>query len=213
MPDWNKFIASKIALAKKGSQPSKSGANARVPAGQTEVKNFPRLDLGIVPDLNLQNWRLRVFGLVENELNLDWAAFQSMHQVTEVSDFHCVTRWSRFDNRWEGVPFRAVCDLTRPKAEATHVLVHAAEGYATNVPLKDLLEENVLFAFQHDGTPLTPEHGGPLRLVVSKLYAWKSAKWVRGLEFLPQDRLGFWEQNGYHAYGDPFKEQRHTDDE
>lgn len=131
-------------------------------------------------------------------------------RVQVTADFHCVTRWSRFDNRWEGVPFRA---RVRPDAsEAGSGLVHAAEGYTTNVPLRDLLDDNVLVAFQHDGAPLAPEHGGPLRLIVPKLYAWKSAKWVEGLEFLAQDRPGFWEQNGYHRHGDPFKEQRHDDD-
>lgn len=184
----------------------------RLPPGQSATLKWPVLHYSEVPKFDPATWEFRAFGLVEIPIQLNWEEFMKLPRVQVTADFHCVTRWSRFDNRWEGVPFHALSDLTRPKPEATHVLVHASEGYTTNVPLKDLLEENVLLAFQHDGARLAPEHGGPLRLVVPKLYAWKSAKWVSGLEFLAQDRLGFWEQNGYHAYGDPWKEQRHDDD-
>jgi DMSO/TMAO reductase YedYZ molybdopterin-dependent catalytic subunit len=184
----------------------------RLPPGQSATLKWPVLHYAEVPAFDPAKWEFRTSGLVEMPLKVSWAEFMKLPRVKVTADFHCVTRWSRFDNHWEGVPFGAVCDLTRPKADAAHVLIHASEGYATNVPLRDLLEENVLFAFAHDGAPLTPEHGGPLRLIVPKLYAWKSAKWVVGLEFLAQDRLGFWEQNGYHRYGDPFKEQRHTGD-
>ncbi len=123
-----------------------------------------------------------------------------------------VPRWSRFDNRWEGVRAREVIERARPKPEATHVLVHSDGGYTTNVPLDDLLRDEVLFAHSHDGQPLAPDHGYPLRLVVPHLYAWKSAKWVRGLEFLDRDTAGFWERNGYHTYGDPWQEQRYDRD-
>ena len=184
----------------------------RLSSGQSATLKWPVLHDGRVPRFDPATWEFRTSGLVEIPIALNWEEFMKLPRVEVTADFHCVTRWSRFDNRWEGVSFRAVCDLTRPKPEAAHVLVHAAEGYTTNVPLKDLAEENVLFAFQHDGAPLAPEHGGPLRLIVPKLYAWKSAKWVEGLEFLAQDRPGFWEQNGYHRYGDPFQEQRHSDD-
>ncbi len=184
----------------------------RLPPGQSATLKWPVLHYADVPKFDAAMWEFCTTGLVEMPLNLSWTEFNRLPRVEMTSDFHCVTRWSRFDNRWEGVPFRAVCDLTRPKPEAKHVLVHGAEGYTTNVPLKDLLEANVLFAFSHDGEPLTAEHGGPLRLVVPNLYAWKSAKWVTGLEFMAGDRLGLWEQNGYHRYGDPFKEQRHTND-
>jgi DMSO/TMAO reductase YedYZ molybdopterin-dependent catalytic subunit len=121
-----------------------------------------------------------------------------------------VTRWSRLDNRWKGVLFTEVMKLVKPKAAAHFVSVLAEEGYTANIPLVDLLRSNVLFAFEHDGEPLTGEHGGPLRLIVPHLYAWKSVKWVRGLVLLDRDRLGFWERNGYHAYGDPWKEQRYS---
>jgi len=180
----------------------------RLPPGQALTLKWPVLHHGSVPRFDSETWDFRTFGLVEKPLRLTWEEFLNLPRVEVTADFHCVTRWSRFDNRWEGVPFRALCDRTKPRPEATHVLVHAEEGFTANVPLPDLFADDVLFAFQHDGEPLPAEHGGPLRLVVPKLYAWKSAKWVRGLEFLPHDRAGFWEQNGYHLYGDPWKEQR-----
>jgi len=180
----------------------------RLPPGQALTLEWPVLHHGSVPRFDSETWDFRTFGLVERPLRLTWEEFLNLPRVEVTADFHCVTRWSRFDNRWEGVPFRAIGDRTKPRPEATHVLVHAEEGFTANVPLPDLLADDVLFAFQHDGEPLPAEHGGPLRLVVPKLYAWKSAKWVRGLEFLPHDRAGFWEQNGYHMYGDPWKEQR-----
>ena len=184
----------------------------RLPPGQSATLKWPVLHYGSVPKFDPARWEFRTFGLVEIPVKVNWEEFSELPRVQVTADFHCVTRWSRFDNRWEGVPFRAVYDLTRPKPEAAHLLVHAAEGYNTNIPLRDLLEDNVLLAFRHDGAPLASEHGGPLRLIVPKLYAWKSAKWVEGMEFLAQDRLGFWEKNGYHRYGDPFKEQRHAGD-
>jgi DMSO/TMAO reductase YedYZ molybdopterin-dependent catalytic subunit len=184
----------------------------RLPPGQSLTLKWPVLHYGSVPQFDPQTWDFRTAGLVEKPLRLTWEEFLKLPKIRVTADFHCVTRWSRFDNRWEGVAFRVLYELTRPKPEASHVLVHAAEGYTTNIPLADLLDDNVLFALQHDGKPLPAEHGGPLRLIVPKLYAWKSAKWVRGLEFLPHDRAGFWEQNGYHMYGDPWKEQRFDTD-
>ena len=180
----------------------------RLPPGQSLTLKWPVLHYADVPRFDSEAWEFRTSGLVEKPLHLKWRDFITLPRVQVTSDFHCVTRWSRFDNHWEGVSYRAVHDLTRPKPEASHVMIYGAEGYATNVPLADLLAEDVLFALSHDGQPLVPEHGGPLRLVVPKLYGWKSAKWVRGLEFLPHDRAGFWEQNGYHMNGDPFREQR-----
>ena len=184
----------------------------RLPPGQALTLKWPVLHYGSVPRFDRETWDFRTFGLVEKPLVLAWEEFLALPRIQVTADFHCVTRWSRFDNHWEGVPFRAVYELTKPQREASHVLVHAEEGYTANVPLTDLLEANALFAYRHDGEPLPVEHGGPLRLIVPKLYAWKSAKWVRGLEFLPQDRPGFWEQNGYHMYGDPWKEQRFDTD-
>jgi DMSO/TMAO reductase YedYZ molybdopterin-dependent catalytic subunit len=212
MPDWKKLIASKIALAAKGSQPGKLNANARVPAGQTEVKNFPRLDLGIVPDVTTENWRLRIYGLVENELNLDWAAFQAMNQVTDVSDFHCVTRWSQLDMDWQGVRAQDILALAQPKESAKYVTLHSSDGYTTNLPLEALLDDDVIIAHSVLGAPLTSEHGGPVRLVVPKRYAWKSAKWLEAIELHEFDRPGFWEVRGYHNDADPWLEQRFSDD-
>lgn len=184
----------------------------RLPPGQSLTLKWPVLHAGGIPAFDPEKWRFRASGLVENPLVFTWAEFLALPTTQTTSDFHCVTRWSRFDNHWEGVPFSAICELTKPESSATHVMIHSSDGYATNAPLVDLLEANVLFALKHDGAPLTPEHGGPLRLVAPKLYGWKSAKWACGLEFMPRDQPGFWERNGYHMYGDPFKEQRFDTD-
>lgn len=184
----------------------------RLPPGQVATLKWPVLHYGTVPAFDPRRWDFRVWGLVENPLRLGWEGFQALPHVEVVADMHCVTRWSRFDNRWGGVLAREVIERARPKLDAHYVLVHAEQGYTANVPLEELLKPNVLFAHSHDGQPLTPEHGHPLRLVVPYLYAWKSVKWVRGLEFLPRDVPGFWEQNGYHIYGDPWKEERYDTD-
>lgn len=184
----------------------------RLPPGQVATLKWPVLHYGQVPRFDPKSWDFRVFGLVEQPLRFSYEEFQALPQTTVTADMHCVTRWSRFDNRWEGVPAREVIERARPKPEAQFVLVHAEQGFTANLPLKDFREPNVLFAHKHDGEPLAPEHGYPFRLVVPHLYAWKSVKWVRGLEFLPRDVAGFWEQNGYHIYGDPWKEQRFTTD-
>ena len=212
MPDWKKLIAAKVALAKVGAKPSKPSLNLRIPAGQTEVKNFPLLDLGIRPDVTTQNWQLRVFGLVENELNLDWAAFQALPQVTDVSDFHCVTRWSQLDMDWQGVRAQEILALAMPLDQAKFVTLHSSDGYTTNVPLEVLLDDDVIVAHSVFGLPLAPEHGGPVRMVVPKRYAWKSAKWLKAIELHAEDRPGFWEVRGYHNDADPFLEQRFSDD-
>lgn len=184
----------------------------RLPPGQSLTLKWPVLHYGSVPEFDPARWNFRTAGLVESPLLLSWQQFQALPKVQVKADFHCVTRWSRFDNLWEGVAFKTICQMTRHRIQATHVLVHAEEGFTANVSLADLLESNVLFAHKHDGEALAPEHGGPLRLVVPKLYAWKSAKWVRGLEFLSHDQPGFWERNGYNMYGDPWKEQRFDTD-
>jgi DMSO/TMAO reductase YedYZ molybdopterin-dependent catalytic subunit len=155
-------------------------------------------------------WDFRIIGLVHERLRLGWEEFRALPQTEVTSDFHCVTRWSRLGNRWKGVLFTEVLKRVTLKPGTEFVLVLAEEGYTANVPLKDLLRPEVLFAFEHDDQPLAPEHGGPLRLVVPHLYAWKSVKWVRGFVLLDHDRLGFWERNGYHPYGDPWKEQRYS---
>jgi len=186
--------------------------DGRLPPGQSLTLKWPVLHYGSVPRFDAETWDFRVFGRVEQPLKLNWKEFNTLPKTTRASDFHCVTRWSRFDNTWLGVAFREVLKLVKPKPGAEFVLVHGEQGYTANVPLRDLDREEVLFATHHDGQPLAADHGYPLRLIVPHLYAWKSVKWVRAIEFLDHDAPGFWEQNGYHIYGDPWKEQRFTDD-
>lgn len=213
MPDWKKLIEGKIAIARKGNKPGKINQNVRVPAGQTEVKNFPILDLGILPEVNKSNWKLRIFGLVENELNLDWEAFQQLPQTTSVSDFHCVTRWSRLDMDWVGVKAQHLLMLAAPLKTAKFVTLHGYDGYTTNLDLAALLDDDVMVAHSALGYPLTTAHGGPVRMVVPKRYAWKGAKWLKAIELHEFDRPGFWEVRGYHNEADPWQEQRFSDDE
>jgi DMSO/TMAO reductase YedYZ molybdopterin-dependent catalytic subunit len=183
-------------------------SEGRLPPGQSLTLKWPVLQYGSVPRFDPERWDLRVYGLLESPLKFSWREFNTLPRVQRTSDFHCVTRWSRFDNRWDGVAFREILERAHPMSSATHVLVHGEQGYSANVPLTDLQQEGVLLATHHDGEALSADHGFPLRLIVPHLYAWKSVKWLRGFEFLDHDRPGFWEQNGYHMYGDPFKEQR-----
>jgi len=187
-------------------------SEGRLPPGQSLTLKWPVLHYGSVPSFDPERWDFRVYGAIESQLRFTWREFQSLPRVRITSDFHCVTRWSRFDNTWEGVAFREILRRVQLKLGAAFVLVHAEQGFTANVPLPDLDRNNVLFATRHDGQPLSPDHGYPLRLIVPQLYAWKSVKWVRGIEFLDHDVPGFWEQNGYHMYGDPFKEQRFDTD-
>jgi DMSO/TMAO reductase YedYZ molybdopterin-dependent catalytic subunit len=183
-------------------------AAGRLPPGQSLTLKWPVLHYGSIPRFDPATWDFRVYGLVSNPLKLTWDEFDRLPKIETLSDFHCVTRWSRFDNRWTGVSIRELLNRAQPKREAAYVLVHAEQGYTANVPLADLLHDNVLLATHHDGEPLPLDHGYPLRLIVPHLYAWKSVKWVRGFELLDEDQAGFWEQNGYHMYGNPWKEQR-----
>jgi len=185
-------------------------AEGRLPPGQSTTLKWPVLHYGSVPHFDPQRWDFQVRGLVEEPWQFSWKEFSALPRISFTRDFHCVTRWSRFDNHWEGVSFREILRRIRLRPGAAFVLVHAEQGFTANVPLADLDREDVLLATHHDGEPLTLDHGYPLRLVVPHLYAWKSVKWVRALEFLDHDQPGFWEQNGYHMYGDPWKEQRHS---
>lgn len=211
MPDWKKLIAGKISLAKKGNTPSKAGVSERVPAGQKQVTNFPVLDMGIKPEIPLEKWQLKVYGLVEKELVLDWAGFQQLNQVADVSDFHCVTRWSQLNMDWQGVRVRDVLGLAIPLGTAKFVTMHGYDGYTTNLPLEALLDDDVLIAHSVLGQPLTKEHGGPARMVVPKRYAWKGAKWLKAIELHAHDKRGFWEVRGYHNEAFPFQEQRFSE--
>ena len=183
-----------------------------VPPGQYVTEKFPVLSFGPTPNIDLKTWQFRVFGLVDEEITLNWQEFTGLKKATVDAPFHCVTQWSRLENSWEGVAFTDVMGLIKPKSEAKFVMVHCYGGYTTNVPLEVLTDDDVLFAYRHDGEPLAPEHGGPLRLVVPKRYGWKSAKWVNGLEFMAADAAGFWEVRGYHMNGDPVKEERFRED-
>ena len=211
MTNWQKLISGKISLAQRGAKPSKDNLNNRIPAGQTEVKNFPVLDMGIKPSIATADWSLRVYGLVEKELTLDWAAFQALPQITDVSDFHCVTRWSQLDMDWQGVRAQDILALAAPLPTAKFVTLHGYDGYTTNISLEALLDDDVLVAHSVLGQPLTRDHGGPARMIVPKRYAWKGAKWLKAIELHAEDKLGFWEVRGYHNYADPFLEQRFSD--
>src|SRR3989441_6501345 len=181
----------------------KAKAEGRLPPGQSLTLKWPVLHYGSVPHFDVAKWDFKISGLVEEPVRLTWREFRALPQTEVTSDFHCVTRWSRLDNRWKGVLFTDVLKLVKAKPETQFALILAEEGYTANVPLTDLQPPNVLFAFDHDGAPLAAEHGGPLRLVVPHLYGWKSVMRVRGLLFLDQDLLGYLERNGYNTHGSP----------
>lgn len=181
----------------------------RLPPGQRRVTNWPVLDLGLMPDVSKADWKMTVDGLVENPVTLNYEQFLALPQAEFVSDIHCVTKWSRFDNLWNGVAARDLIALVRPKAEALHVVFHALDGYTTNVSLEAFAAEDALVAHMWEGYPITRQHGGPVRIIIPRYYLWKSAKWVKRIEFCRDDRPGFWEERGYHNEGDPWKEERY----
>ncbi len=185
----------------------------RLPAGQTLSKKWPVLHYGDVPNVAQNQLRLRVFGAVDAPADWSWDDLVTLPVTRLRTDFHCVTTWSTYDNDWEGIRFLDVAAAVRPQPSARHVMLHSYDGYSTNVPLRSLLEDDVMLVWSWKGAPLTPEHGGPLRMVVPKLYAWKSAKWLRGIEFLTEDRRGFWEERGYHNRADPWLEERYSSQE
>ncbi len=182
----------------------------RVPPGQRLTEGWPIFTYGSTPRIELKDWKFVVAGAVEEEVAFTWEEFNALPQTTVHCDIHCVTRWSKMDTDWQGVSFEELMRHVAPKPEARHVMIHSYGGYTTNLPIEDLTQENILFAHTHKGEPLAPEHGWPLRLVVPHLYFWKSAKWVRGLVFMAEDRPGFWDQYGYHMRGDPWKEERYS---
>jgi DMSO/TMAO reductase YedYZ molybdopterin-dependent catalytic subunit len=184
----------------------------RLPPGQHLVRDWPVLDLGQHPAITRDNWRLLIGGAVERPMVWDWATFERQPRTANTSDIHCVTSWSRYDNGWAGVATRDLLDIVGPKEEAGFVALHGYDGYTTNLSLEDFAAEDALLAHSWEGAPLSREHGGPVRLVVPHLYFWKSAKWLKRIAFLTNDQPGFWEVNGYHNRGDPWREQRYTDD-
>jgi DMSO/TMAO reductase YedYZ molybdopterin-dependent catalytic subunit len=181
----------------------------RIPPGQTETKSWPVLHYGGVPKIDPAKWSLKLFGMVEQEQSLNLQEFMALPKIKVFSDIHCVTTWSRLDNLWEGVPARALKNVVRIRPEARFAIIHAYSDFTTNLSLNDFFQEDVLFALMHNGQLITPDHGYPVRLVVPRLYFWKSAKWVNGVEFAAEDRPGFWESHGYHMRGDPWKEERY----
>jgi DMSO/TMAO reductase YedYZ molybdopterin-dependent catalytic subunit len=181
----------------------------RVPPGQRLTEKFPVLHHGDVPQIDVSKWTFRIWGLVEQERKLSYEEFLALPQVKVFSDVHCVTGWSKLNNTWEGVSAQAIKELVKILPEAKFIIVHCYAGFTTNLTLEDFFQTDVLFAVKHNGELLTPEHGYPLRLVVPRLYFWKSAKWVEGVEFTAKDREGFWESRGYHNHGDPWKEERY----
>ncbi len=187
----------------------RTSASTRLPPGQIRTQKWPVLHYSNVPNVDTATWRFRVSGAVEQPYELTWEEFSSLQQQDVLCDIHCVTKWSRFDNRFGGVPVQPLLARARPKADAAYVLVHALPDYTTNLPLSDLNRPGNLLATHHSGEPLPDEHGGPVRLLVPHLYLWKSAKWVTGFELLAEDWPGFWEQNGYHMHGDPWAEERY----
>jgi DMSO/TMAO reductase YedYZ molybdopterin-dependent catalytic subunit len=180
----------------------------RLPPGQTLTTKWPVLSAEATPKFDAQAYRFKVWGEVEQSIELTWAELQELPRTSETADFHCVTTWSRYDNHWEGVAVRDILARVKPKPSVQFVIAHSWTGYTTNMPLSDLDDNDTLVAFTHDGQVIPPDHGGPVRLIVPKLYAWKSAKWLSGLEFVEKDRPGFWEIRGYHNHGDPWKEER-----
>lgn len=185
-------------------------AGVRLPPGQREVKTWPVLDLGAQPRIDLKLWRLVIDGLVENPVKLYWDDFNALPQSELTTDIHCVTSWSRYDNDWRGVRVADLLALVRPTAEAKFALFQSYDTYTTNLPLEEFAAPDALLATHWQGEPLTLEHGGPVRVVVPKLYFWKSAKWVKRIILSKDDRPGFWEVRGYHNHGDPWMEERYS---
>jgi DMSO/TMAO reductase YedYZ molybdopterin-dependent catalytic subunit len=209
----HKLIEAKQKWARDGRRltgmPDKTHAQ-RLPPGQKELKNWPVLDLGLQPDIDKGSWRLTIDGLVEAPTVLTFDRFLALPQTESVSDIHCVTQWSRYDNRWRGVAARDLTGLVRPKAEAHHAIFHSHDGYTTNVKREVFEAGDVIIAYQWEGEPLAREHGGPVRIVIPHCYFWKSAKWVKRIEFSREDQPGFWEVRGYHNEGDPWAEERYS---
>ncbi len=206
----DQYIAAKERWARKMAGKARPAVRStdRLPPGQRQVHNFPVLDLGLRPDIPLDQWQLKIHGLVENPLTLNREQFLALPQFKDVSDFHCVTTWSQFDMEWEGVAFFTVADLVKPKNEVTHVFFKSYDGYSTNNHLDACMDDDVLIAHSWNGKPLPKEHGGPARVIIPKRYAWKGAKFIREIVFLDRDILGFWEVRGYSNTADPWVEDR-----
>jgi DMSO/TMAO reductase YedYZ molybdopterin-dependent catalytic subunit len=208
----DKLIDTKQRWAREGRLLTGQSADPdaqRLPPGQRLVRDWPVLDLGVQPVVTRAEFRLRLDGLVAAPVSLDWDAFMALPQAEAVSDMHCVTQWSRYDNRWKGVAARTLIELCRPKDEARHIVLHAHDGYTTNVRRDQFDQPDVFLVHEWEGAPITRQHGGPVRVLIPRLYLWKSAKWVQRIEFARDDRPGFWEVRGYHNNADPWLEERY----
>lgn len=205
-------MAQSDELARRRDAEQEARRSGRLPPGQslTGAGKWPVLHEGEVPTFDPARWDFRIWGLVGSPVTLSHAEFSALPKVARTTDFHCVTTWSKFDMAWEGVRTADVLALVKVAPEARAVMVHDGGGYTANLLLDDFLRSDCLFVHRVDGAPLAPEHGGPLRLMVPHLYAWKSVKWVRGLELVAKDAPGYWEQRGYHMRGDPFVEERYS---
>ena len=207
-----KMLAAKAKLLQrfKKQAPRQADPNRdRLPPGQHVTNGFPVLDLGVKPKFDRATWRFKVEGEVEEPLDLSWHEFQALPHAKNISDFHCVTTWSKYDVDWDGVKFVDIAALVLPTEAARYVIAHGLDDYTTNIPLADCLDDDVILADRLDGRPLPLQHGGPMRLVVPALYAWKSAKFLRKIVFVAEDEPGFWEARGYHDRGAPWQEQRY----
>jgi DMSO/TMAO reductase YedYZ molybdopterin-dependent catalytic subunit len=198
------------SILSRKREEEKIKSEGRLPPGQSLTQKFPVLHYGPTPGFDEGTWDLRVFGEVENEMRWNWQEFQALPTVQQTVDIHCVTRWSKFDTVWEGVRFSDFIKLFGVKPNAKYVIAHCEYGYTTNMPLSDMMDDDVMLAYKFDGQYLDAEHGFPLRTLVPKRYFWKSAKWLRGLEFTSSDKPGFWENAGYHNEGDPWREERYS---
>ncbi len=196
-------------LLKRRQREEEGKSENRLPAGQSLTNKFPVLTYGPNPKFDPATWDLRVFGEVEKEMSWSWAEFIALPTATITCDIHCVTRWSKFDTAWEGVLFRDFIKLFGMKDTTKFVIAHCDYGYTTNLPVEAMMEDDVMLTYKYDGKLLEPDHGAPVRTLVPKRYFWKSAKFLRALEFSAVDKPGFWERNGYHNDGDPWKEERY----
>ncbi len=212
-PADSKLVRAKRRWAEEGRLLTGTTADpavARLPPGQRLVRDWPVLDLGNQPLVDAARFRLDIGGAVRRPITLRFDDFMALPMTESVSDMHCVTQWSRYDNRWQGVSARTLIDLVEVSDKARHVIFHAVDGYATNVRLDQFDQPDVLLVHSWEGGPITREHGGPVRVLIPRLYLWKSAKWIRRIEFSITDQPGFWEGNGYHNNADPWLEERYS---
>ena len=200
-----------MGIVNKGFVPKRQ-KNDRLPPGQYETNGFPVLSLGPTPIVPKEEWSFLIVGEIDAPKRFTWEEFLKLPQTSVTADIHCVTKWSKFDTNWSGVTIDDLIKTIQLKPSAKYLIAYSYDGYSTNIPLEDVINKQAMVATAYDGKEIDPEHGGPARLIVPHLYFWKSAKWIRGIEFSAVDQPGFWETRGYHNYGDPWKEQRYSDD-